>query len=39
MCSPDGRPIAVQAHPGNTADPTTFPGVLDTIKDGSGSTG
>ena len=33
MCSPDGRPIAVQAHPGNTADPTTVPGVLDTIKD------
>ena len=33
MCSPDGRPIAVQVHPGNTADPTTVPGVLDTIKD------
>ena len=33
VCSPDGRPIAVQVHPGNTADPTTVPGVLDTIKD------
>jgi hypothetical protein len=33
VCSPDGRPLAVQVHPGNTADPTTVPGVLDTIKD------
>ena len=33
VCAPDGRPIAVQVHPGNTADPTTIPGVLDTIKD------
>jgi hypothetical protein len=33
VCSPDGRPIAVQVHPGNTADPTTVPGVLDTIKE------
>ena len=32
VCSPDGRPIAVQVHPGNTADPTTVPGVLDTIQ-------
>lgn len=33
VCSPDGRPLAVQVHPGNTADPSTVPGVLDTIKD------
>jgi hypothetical protein len=33
ICSPEGRPLAVQVHPGNTADPTTVPGVLDTIKD------
>jgi Transposase DDE domain len=33
VCSPEGRPVAVQVHPGNTADPTTVPGVLDTIKD------
>jgi hypothetical protein len=33
VCSPEGRPVAVQVHPGNTADPATVPGVLDTIKD------
>jgi hypothetical protein len=32
VCSPEGRPVAVQVHPGNTADPTTVPGVLDTIR-------
>jgi hypothetical protein len=33
VCSPDGRPVSVQVHPGNTADPTTLPGVLDTIRE------
>jgi hypothetical protein len=33
ICSPEGRPLSVQVHPGNTADPTTVPGVLDTIKE------
>jgi Transposase DDE domain len=33
VCSPDGRPVSVQVHPGNTADPTTVPGVIDTIKE------
>jgi len=33
VCSPEGRPIAVQVHPGNTADPTTVPGVLDTVRE------
>jgi transposase len=33
ICSPEGRPLAVKVHPGNTADPTTVPGVLDTIKE------
>jgi Transposase DDE domain len=33
VCSPEGRPVAVQVHPGNTADPTTVPGVIDTVKD------
>src|SRR5207245_6817361 len=33
VCSPEGRPVAVQVHPGNTADPTTVPGVLDTISE------
>ena len=23
VCSPEGRPVAVQVHPGNTADPST----------------
>ncbi len=33
VCSPQGRPVSVAVHPGNTADPTTVPGVLDTIKE------
>jgi Transposase DDE domain len=33
VCSPEGRPVAVQVHPGNTADPSTVPGVIDMIKD------
>ena len=33
VCSPEGRPVAVQVHPGNTADPTTVPGVLDSIRE------
>ena len=33
ICSPEGRPVAVQVHPGNTEDSTTLPGVLDVIKE------
>jgi hypothetical protein len=33
VCSPEGRPVSVQVHPGNTADPSTVPGVLDTIRE------
>ncbi|MCA1680492.1 MAG: IS1634 family transposase, partial [Actinobacteria bacterium] len=33
LCSPEGRPVSVQVHPGNTADPTTLPGVLDGIRE------
>jgi transposase len=33
VCSPQGRPVSVQVHPGNTADPGTLPGVLDTIRE------
>ena len=33
VCSPDGRPVSVQVHPGNTADPSTVPDVIDTIKE------
>jgi transposase len=32
VCSPQGRPVAVQVHPGNTADSTTVPGALELIK-------
>jgi transposase len=33
VCSPDGRPVSVRVHPGNTADPSTVPGVIDTVKE------
>jgi hypothetical protein len=33
ICSPEGRPLSVQVHPGNTADPTTVPDVLDTVRE------
>jgi hypothetical protein len=33
VCSPEGRPVSVEVHPGNTADPNTLPGVLDTVKE------
>ena len=33
VCSPEGRPVAVQVHPGNTADPSTVPDVIDTVKE------
>ena len=33
VCSPEGRPVSVQVHPGNTADPVTVPGAIDTIKE------
>jgi Transposase DDE domain len=32
VCSPEGRPVSVQVHPGNTEDSTTLPGVLDMVK-------
>lgn len=33
MCSPEGRPVAIQVHPGNTSDPDTIPGVLDAVRE------
>jgi Transposase DDE domain len=33
VCSPEGRPVSVQVHPGNTADPTTVSGVIDTVRE------
>jgi len=32
VCSSEGRPVSVQVHPGNTADPVTVPGAIDTIR-------
>jgi transposase len=33
VCSPEGRPVSVQVHPGNTEDSTTLPGVLEMIRE------
>jgi transposase len=33
VCSPQGRPVAIQVHPGNTSDPDTIPGVLDAVRE------
>ena len=33
ICSPEGRPVAVQVHPGNTEDSTTLPGALEAIRE------
>ena len=33
ICSPEGRPVAVQVHPGNTEDSTTLPGALETVRE------
>jgi hypothetical protein len=33
VCSPEGRPVAVQVHPGDTEDSTTLPGALQAIRD------
>jgi hypothetical protein len=33
VCSPEGRPVSVQVHPGNTADPSTVAGVIDQVKE------
>jgi len=33
ICSPEGRPVSVQVHPGNTEDSTTLPAVLDMVSE------
>jgi hypothetical protein len=33
VCSPEGRPVSVQVHAGNVADPQTLPGVLETVSE------
>ena len=32
-CSPDGRPVSIEVHPGNTADPSTLAPAVERIKD------
>ena len=32
ICAPEGRPVAVQVHEGNIADPDTVSGVLESLK-------
>jgi DDE family transposase len=33
ICSPEGRPVSVQVHTGNTEDSTTLPGALEAIRE------
>jgi hypothetical protein len=33
VCAPEGRPVSVQVHPGNIADPDTVPGLLESLKE------
>lgn len=33
VCSPEGRPVSVQVHEGNPADPSTVPGVIDQVRE------
>jgi hypothetical protein len=36
VCSPEGRPVAVRVHPGNTADPTTLPAAVQAVTEDFG---
>ena len=38
LTDPAGRPVAVQVFPGNTADPTAFIAVVDTVRERFGLT-
>lgn len=33
VCDPEGRPVAIRAHPGNTADPATLGPAVSRIKE------
>ena len=33
ICSPEGRPVAIEVHDGNTADPTTVPGAIAAVSE------
>jgi len=32
-CAPDGQPISIEVHPGNTGDPTTLGPAVERVKD------
>jgi len=32
-CSPEGRPVSIEVHPGNTADPSTLASAVERLKD------
>ena len=36
VCDPEGRPVSVQVHPGNTADPATVDDALSKVRDNFG---
>jgi hypothetical protein len=36
ICAPEGQPVAVQVHPGNTGDPTTLGPAVELVKDAFG---
>ena len=38
ICAPDGRPVAIELHPGNTGDPTTVPAAAAAVADRFGIT-
>jgi hypothetical protein len=33
ICSPEGRPVAVEVYPGNTADPDTLPHAISALEE------
>jgi hypothetical protein len=33
VCAPEGQPVAIQVHPGNTGDPTTLGPAVELVKD------
>ena len=33
LCSPEGRPVSVEVHPGNTADPDTLPAAVAALEE------
>jgi Transposase DDE domain len=33
ICAPDGRPVAIEVHPGNSGDPATVPAAAEAVAD------